>query len=98
MGRPRHRPNCIVADEGYSYPPIRRLLARRGIRSVIPRRSDQHPMVRRHRFDAALYRKRNQVERLVGRLKQFRRISTRYYKRAAHFLAMLTLAAVLLWL
>lgn len=98
VGRPRQRPSCIVADKGYSYPPTRRLLARRGIRAVIPRRSDQRPHDRRHRFDAGLYRDRNRVERLVSRLKLFRRIGTRYEKRARHFLAMLTLAAVLLWL
>lgn len=97
-GRSRLRPNCIIGDKGYSYPPIRRLLIRRGIRAVIPRRSDQRPLDGRHRFDPTLYRQRNRVERLVGRLKQFRRIATRYEKRAAHFLAMLTLAAVVLWL
>jgi transposase len=38
------------------------------------------------------------VERLVGRLKQFRRVAMRFEKRAVHFLAMLTLAALILWL
>jgi transposase len=38
------------------------------------------------------------VERLVGRLKEFRRVATRFEKRAVHFLAMVSLAAVLLWL
>ena len=38
------------------------------------------------------------IERLVNRLKQFRRVATRFEKRAAHFLAMLTLASLLLWL
>lgn len=97
-GRPRLRPHCIIADKGYSYLRIRRLLIRRGIRAVIPRRSDQRPLDGRHRFDSGLYRQRNRVERLVGRLKQFRRIATRFEKRAAHFLAMLTLAAIVLWL
>ena len=74
------------------------MLARRGIRAVIPRRSDQRPKDGRYRFDSVLYRDRNRVERLVGRLKQFRRITTRFEKRAMHYLAMLTLASVLLWL
>lgn len=65
---------------------------------MIPRRSDQRPWDRRHRSDPALYRERNRVERLVGRLKQFRRVATRYEKRANSYLAMLTLAAILLWL
>jgi hypothetical protein len=38
------------------------------------------------------------VERLVNRLKQFRRIATRYEKRAVNYLAMLTIAAITLWL
>ena len=38
------------------------------------------------------------MERLVGRLKQCRRVATRYEKRAVNFLAMVTLAAILLWL
>jgi transposase len=45
-----------------------------------------------------VYRSRNRVERLVNRLKQSRRVATRYEKRAAHYLAMLTLAALRLWL
>jgi transposase len=38
------------------------------------------------------------VERLVNRLKQFRRIATRYEKRAVNYLAMLTIAGIMLWL
>lgn len=97
-GRPRQRPRAVVGDRGYSYPSVRRALARRRIRAMIPRRSDQRPLDGRYRFDPALYRERNRVERLVNRLKQYRRIATRYKKRAAHFSAMLTLAMALLWL
>ncbi len=49
-------------------------------------------------FDREEYRERNRVERLINRLKQFRRIATRYETRAANYKAMLTLAAILLWL
>lgn len=94
LGRGAH-PERVVADKGYSYHRIRRYLARRGIEAVIPWRTDQgwDPG-----FDRELYRERNKVERLVGRLKQWRRIATRYEKRAASYLAMLTLVAVVLWL
>ena len=72
---------------------------RHGIRAVIPRRSDQRPDDGRHGpSDHVAYRERNRVERLVNRFKQYRRVATRYEKRAAHHLAMLTVAAVLLWL
>jgi transposase len=89
----------LVGDKGYSYPVVRRSLARRGIRAVIPRRRDQRPDDRRHRpLDPAVYRGHNRIERLVGRLKAYRRAATRYEKHAAHYLAMLTLAALRLWL
>ena len=75
------------------------LRARRGVRAVIPRRRDQRPGDRRHRpFDRAVYRERNRVERLINRLKQYRRVATGYEKRAGHYAAMLTIAAALLWL
>lgn len=66
---------------------------------MIPRRRDQRPEDRRHRpFDRAVYRQRNRVERLINRTKQWRRVATRYEKRAMHYLAMLELAAIKLWL
>jgi transposase len=94
-GRPRLRPQRVAGDKGYSYPHIRRYLRRRRIGAVIPTRADQP---RQRRFDRVAYRTRNRVERLLNRLKQFRRIATRYEKRAVNYLAMLTLAAILLWL
>ena len=98
-GRPRARPRTLVGDRGYSYPTVRRLLAPRQIRAVIPRRRDQRRADGRHApFDRQAYRERNRVERLVNRLKQHRRVATRYEKRARHYLAMRTLAALLLWL
>ena len=98
-GRPRVRPQQLVGDKGYSYPTVRQALASRGVRAVIPRRRDQRPGDGRHApFDRATYRQRNRVERLINRLKQNRRIATRYEKRAGHYLAMLTIASVFLWL
>jgi transposase len=94
-GRPRVRPHRVAGDKGYSYPHIRRYLRQRGIGAVIPTRADQP---RQRCFDRAAYRTRNRVERLLNRLKQFRRVATRYEKRAVNYLAMLTLAAILLWL
>jgi transposase len=93
-GRPRIRPDRVAGDKGYSSRKIRRYLRRRGIGVVIARQKRE----RRVRFDKAAYRKRNVVERLINRLKQFRRIATRYEKRAVNYLAMLTIAAILLWL
>ena len=94
-GRPRIRPDRVAGDKGYSSPPIRRYLKERRIRAVIPTKSDEFPDPA---FDRAAYRERNVVERLINRLKQFRRVATRYEKRAANYQAMLILAAIVLWL
>jgi transposase len=70
-------------------------LRRRGICAVIPTRSNQR---RRPGFDRAAYTERTRVERCVNRRKQFRRAATRYEKRACNYLAMVKLAAALIWL
>jgi len=92
-GRPRVRHDRVAGDMGYSGRKIRQYLRRRGIGIVIPRQKRER---RRGRFDKVAYRKRNVVERLVNRLKQFRRVATRYEKRAVHYLSMLTIAAITL--
>jgi len=94
-GRPRLRPRRIAADKGYSSVTVRTRLRQRGIGAVIPTRSDQR---RRPRFDRAAYQERNQVERLFGRLKQYRAIATRYDKRKEMYHAGLIFAAMLLWI
>jgi transposase len=94
-GRPRIRPDRVAGDKGYSSPTVRRYLAGRRIGAVIPTKVDELPDPA---FDREAYRGRNVVERLINRLKQQRRIATRYEKRAANYPAMLTLAAILLWL
>ena len=92
---PELRPKRVVADKAYSSEPIRRYLRRRGIRITIPRKSNE-----RHggRHDGLVYRERNLVERTINRLKQFRRVATRYDKQGENYLAMVTIAAILMWL
>ncbi len=94
-GRPRKRPKRLVADKAYGSRAFRAFLRRRGIRSTLPRKANER---RRGAFDKAIYRQRNQVERFFNRLKQNRRIATRYEKRAVNYLAMLTIACILMWL
>ena len=92
-GRPRVRPDRVAGDKGYSSPKIRRYLKERRIGAVIPTKADEAPDPA---FDRDAYRERNVVERLINRLKQWRRVATRYEKRAANYAAMLTVAATLL--
>ncbi len=94
-GRPRVRPDRLAGDKGYSSRAVRRYLKGRGVGSVIPTKADEAPDPA---FDRPAYRERNVVERLINRLKRWRRVATRYEKRAANYRAMVTLAAILLWL
>jgi len=94
-GRPKLRPQRLLGDKAYSSRKIRRYLKRRGIGYTIPRRCDE---TRTGPFNQALYKQRNCVERLINRLKQFRRVATRYEKRAVNFQAMIMIAAIRLWL
>ncbi len=94
-GRPRVRPKRVCGDKGYSSRKIRSYLRRRGIRYTIPKKRNER---RTGPFDKVLYRLRNRVERLINRLKQFRRIATRYEKKAENYMAMLHIGSILLWL
>jgi transposase len=94
-GRPRLRPRAVVGDRGYSGKPTRDSLRRRGISPIIPQlKTERTPRL----MDWKLYRERNVVERLVGRLKEYRRIATRYDKLAVSYLALVQLAAIRMWL
>ena len=102
-GRPRKRPDHLIADKGYSYPRCRALLRQRGIPHTIPERADQRERRARRpgrplAFDRERYRRRNVVERCINRLKQWRGVATRFEKRADNYRAMLLVASLMLWL
>lgn len=81
----------LLADKAYDADHWRDWLRGRRIQPVIPNRSNRKT---RHAFDAKRYKNRNVIERMFGRLKDFRRIATRYDKKAENFLAALCLAAL----
>jgi transposase len=85
----------VVGDKGYSSRAIRRYARQHGIRITVPRKVTE---CRKGPFDREVYKQRNLVERLINQLKQFRRLATRYEKRAANYRAMWIIAATLLWL
>ena len=90
-GRPKVRPRTVVGDRGYTGKLSRDYLRRRKISAVIPQlKTEKAPRL----MDWALYRERNVVERLVGRLKEYRRIATRFEKLAESYLAFVQLAAI----
>jgi transposase len=89
------RPRKFAGDKGYSAGWVRQLLREQGIEPVIAHRKNE---ARPEEFDREAYRRRNLVERCVGRLKEHRRIATRYEKLGLHYLGMLHLGMILLWL
>ena len=85
----------MIADKAYSAAWLLEAFRRKRIMPVIPSRADQPE---NPDFDRKTYRQRNLVERLVGKLKQFRRVATRYDKLDPHYLAFVQLASVIVWL
>ena len=84
-------PTVVVADRAYDGNPTRRRIAETGAAACVPpnpQRLSPFP------WDEGIYRNRNRVERLFGRLKQFRKVATRYEKRPDTFLGLCWLAAV----
>ena len=85
----------VMADTAYDSDPIRQAIADKGALAVIPNnpsRATKHPL------DADLYAQRQHVECCINKLKQFRRVATRYEKTARNVLAVVTIAAFVLWL
>jgi transposase len=105
-GRPRRRPDRVIADRAYSHPSTRAALRARGIAFTSPEKTDQiaHRKAKGSRggrppaFNPTVYAGRNLVERCFARLKQFRALATRYAKRAVYYRAILVIAATVLWL
>ncbi len=83
------KPRRLAGDKGYSYRTVRGYPRRRGIRAVIPTRTDQRS---NPRFDKETYRRRNVIERAIGWLEENRRLGTRFEKLATNFLGMAKLA------
>lgn len=67
----------------------------RGAEVVIPSKANR---VEPREYDKVLYKERNKVERCVNKLKQYRRVATRYEKTARNFLGMVLFAAITIWL
>ena len=81
----------VLADKAYDSAALRRILAEKKIKAIIPnRRNRKQPFS----FDAVTYKRRNVVERTFCRLKDFRRFATRYDRLAATYLATACLAAI----
>lgn len=84
----------LIADKAYDANSLRRLLAERGAKAVIPSTLSRRQPIP---YSKTIYRQRNLIERMFARLKDFRRIATRYDKRADIFMSAVCLAAAITW-
>jgi putative transposase len=84
----------MLADKGYDSAELRWHLKDRGTKALIPNRSNRK---KKFRFDRKQYRERHKIENAFCRLKDFRRIATRYDKLAVVFAASVHLAAAIAW-
>lgn len=106
-GRPRTRPDAVLADKAYSSRAIRTHLRTRGITAVIPEPEDQKGHRRRRRgtagdrpvsYDKSACKGRNVIERALNTVKHWRGLATRYDKHALVYRGAVVLAAALHWI
>lgn len=88
-------PGSVSADKAYDSDSIIEYLNASNIQAVIPPRCNR---LAQRAFDKHLYRNRNLVERFFCRIKQFRRIATRYDKLAQRFASFVAFTAAIIWL
>ena len=91
---PREPAKCLLGDKAYDSNELRADLDEQGTKPVIPNRSNRK---QRFSFSKRLYKLRWRIEAAFNRLKDFRRIATRYDRLARNYLASVCLAAALVW-
>ncbi len=85
----------VVADRGYDSDEFIETIGLSGATAVIPPRSHRKTP---RQYDKHIYKERNLVERFFQKIKNFRRIATRYERLAQNYLSMLQLVATVIWL
>ncbi|KPH04145.1 transposase [Rhizobium acidisoli] len=86
---------ATIADKGYDADHLIDRIDEAGIDVVIPPKRNRKVL---RPYDADLYKERNKIERFFNKLKQFRRVATRYDKLLANFMGFVKLAAIAIWL
>ncbi len=89
------RPGGVIADKAYDSNALRDIIGAAGAEAVIPSNRTRKRLIP---YDAKAYKLRNRIERFFNKLKHFRRIATRYDRRALYFLAFLHIASAIIWM
>jgi transposase len=90
-----HEPEVVIADRGYDKKALVEQIESRGAQAVIP---TQKSRKEQRVVDPHLYAERNVCERFWSKVKQYRRVATRYDKKAQNFLAFVKVAAIMVML
>ncbi len=85
----------VMADTAYDSDRLRNAIADKGAVAVIPNNPSR---AKKHPLDKHLYAQRHLIECCFSKLKQFRRVATRFEKTARNYLAVVTIAATILWI
>lgn len=92
------QPEALAGDKAYRSAAIVGRLTSEGVEAVIPEKGKKANDVDHPDFDREAYRRRNVVERLIGRFKEFRRIFSRFEKTAVNYLGMIHVACIRMYL
>lgn len=85
----------VIADKAYDSNALRAIIQTAGATAVIPCNPTPKALIP---YDRQAYKLRNRIERFFSKLKHFRRIATRYDRRAIYFLAFIHIASAIIWM
>ena len=90
-----YEPQALIADKGYDSDPLIESVTAKGIAAVIPPKKNR--LVQRE-YDRHLYRERHLIECFIGKIKQYRRVFSRFEKLSKNYLGFLSFVSALIWL
>jgi len=91
---PAHNHTTMIGDKGYDSDEYREALKAKGINACIPPRKGRNSPAT---YCKTQYKQRHKVENMFAKLKDWRRIATRYDRRADVFMAAIIIAAIVIW-
>jgi transposase len=90
-----YEPQVLIADKGYDSDALIKAVIAKGIEAVIPPKKNRTEM---REYDRHLYRERHLVECFIGKIKQYRRVFSRFEKLSKNYLGFLSFVSALIWL